>query len=133
MLFRSPEAQAELDIVKQLDAAATAANKPPFDIAMHALLGEIAARKGQLDEAITHLQEAKQTEDGILYFEPPPWYYPIRHSLGAVLLRAGRAAEAEAAYREDLKRFPENGWALFGLLQALRAEGNAAEIGRAHV
>ncbi len=90
-------------------------------------MGEIAARQGKLDEAIQHFQVAKGIEDGILYFEPPSWYYPIRHSLGAVLLRAGRAAEAEAIYREDLKRFPENGWALFGLMQALRAQGKAAE------
>ena len=120
-------AEAELVEVKHLAAAATANDKPVLNIAVHALLGEIAARRGQLDESIGHFQEAKQTEDGILYFEPPTWYYPIRHSLGAVLLRVGRAEEAEAAYREDLKRFPENGWALFGLMQALRAEGKAAE------
>jgi tetratricopeptide (TPR) repeat protein len=121
------ESEAELDAVQKLAGAAPPENKPVFDIAMHALLGEIAARKDKLGESITHFQKAKQIEDGILYFEPPSWYYPIRHSLGAVLLRAGRAAEAEAAYREDLKRFPENGWALFGLRQALRASGKAAE------
>ncbi len=124
---KGTEAGAELDIVKQMAAAATGDNKVVFDIAQHALMGEIAARKGQLDEAITHFQVAKGIEDGILYFEPPTWYYPIRHPLGAVLLRTGRAAEAETLYREDLKRFPENGWALFGLLQALRAQGKAAE------
>ena len=120
-------AEAELVEVQALAAAATANDKPVFDIAVHALMGEIAARKGSLTSRISHFQEAKQTEDGILYFEPPTWYYPIRHSLGAVLLQAGRAEEAETAYREDLKRFPENGWALFGLMQALRAEGKAAE------
>jgi tetratricopeptide (TPR) repeat protein len=121
------EAQAELDIVKQLAAAATADNKPTSEIAMHALMGEISARKGQTDEAIRHFQAAKGIEDEMLYFEPPTWFYPIRHSLGAVFLRAGRTAEAEAAYREDLKRFPQNGWALFGLVQVLRAEGKSAE------
>jgi tetratricopeptide (TPR) repeat protein len=121
------ESETELEAVEKLDGAAPAENKPVFDIAMHALLGEIAARKDKLGESITHFQKAKQIEDGILYFEPPSWYYPIRHSLGAVLLRAGRTAEAEAAYREDLKRFPENGWALFGLRQALRASGKTAE------
>jgi tetratricopeptide (TPR) repeat protein len=124
---KSSEAEAELEVVQRLDDSASAENKPVFDIARHALMGEIAARKGQLEESITHFQEAKRTEDGILYFEPPSWYYPIRHSLGAVLLRAGRPAEAEAAYREDLKRFPENGWALFGLQQALKAQGKAAQ------
>jgi tetratricopeptide (TPR) repeat protein len=124
---KGSEAQAELEIVKQAAATASGDNKVVFDIAQHALMGEMAARKGQLDEAIQHFQVAKGIEDGILYFEPPTWYYPIRHPLGAVLLRAGRAQEAEAVYREDLKRFPENGWALFGLMQALRAQGNAAE------
>jgi tetratricopeptide (TPR) repeat protein len=121
------EANAELEIVKQAAAAATGENKPVFDIAMHALVGEIAAREGKLDDAITHFKAAMAIEDGILYFEPPNWYYPIRHSLGAVLVRAGRPAEAEQLYREDLKRFPENGWALFGLLQALHAQNKQAE------
>ena len=66
-------------------------------------------------------------EDAGLYFEPPKWYYPIRHSLGAALLKAGQHAEAEQVYREDLRRFPENGWALFGLAQALRAQGKSKE------
>jgi hypothetical protein len=59
--------------------------------------------------------------------EPPRWYYPIRQALGAVLLDAGRAAEAEQVYREDLKNFPENGWSLYGLARALRAQGKSAE------
>jgi tetratricopeptide (TPR) repeat protein len=121
------DAQKELGVVTQLAAAATADNKPVFDIAMHALMGEIALRRGELDKAITHFKAAMAIEDGILYFEPPTWYYPIRHSLGVALLRANRAADAELVYGEDLKRFPENGWALFGLSQALRAQGKTAE------
>jgi tetratricopeptide (TPR) repeat protein len=121
------DAVGELDAVKQAAAAASPADKPVIDIAMHALLGEIAERGGRLDEAAAHFKAALAIEDGMLYFEPPTWYYPIRHSLGAVLLKAGRPAEAETVYREDLKRFPENGWALFGLLQALRAQGKLNE------
>jgi tetratricopeptide (TPR) repeat protein len=90
-------------------------------------MGEIAARSGDVNAAIAHFNQAKELEDGILYFEPPTWYYPIRHSLGAALLKANKAVEAEQAYREDLKRFPENGWALFGLTQALRAQGKTAD------
>jgi len=121
------DARAELDALKQVARADVGANKTVFDIATHALLGEIAARQGKHDDAVTHFQAAMVIEDGLLYLEPPTWYYPIRHSLGAVLLRAGRAAEAEQLYREDLRRFPENGWALFGLLAALRAERRTAD------
>lgn len=61
------------------------------------------------------------------YMEPPDWHYPIRHSLGAVLLRANKPAEAERVYREDLQRFPENGWSLAGLAASLRAQNRVAE------
>jgi TolA-binding protein len=62
-----------------------------------------------------------------VYGEPPDWPVPVRHHLGAVLLEAGRASEAEEVYREDLKRFPSNGWALFGLAASLRAQGRTGE------
>jgi tetratricopeptide (TPR) repeat protein len=124
---KGTEAAAELEQVKQAAATASPADKPVADIAMHALMGEIAQRAGRLDEAAAHFKAAITIEDAGLYFEPPTWYYPIRHSLGVVLLGQGRADEAEAVYRQDLKRFPENGWALFGLMQALRAQGKTAE------
>jgi tetratricopeptide (TPR) repeat protein len=98
-----------------------------LEIAVHALAGEIAARAGRPDEAVTHFTAALAIENAQLYTEPPDWYYPIRHSLGAVLLTAGKAADAERVYREDLARFRENGWALFGLAQALHAQGKHAE------
>jgi tetratricopeptide (TPR) repeat protein len=126
---QAAEAQAALDTVKAIDAAtpADAAAKTPVSIAAHALMGEIATRGGKLDEGIAQFREALKIEDAGLYFEPPKWYYPIRQSLGAALLKAGRSAEAEAVYREDLKRFPENGWSLFGLAAALRAQGKSAD------
>src|SRR4029077_8637299 len=126
---RWPEAQAALDTVTAIDAAtpAGADSKTALSIAVHALSGEIATRRGDLDAGINHFREAAKIEDAGLYFEPPKWYYPIRHSLGAALLKAGRNSEAERVYREDLKRFPENGWALYGLAQALRAQGKTAE------
>ncbi len=61
-------------------------------------------------------------EDALVYTEPSEWAFPPRHALGAVLLEAGRPAEAETVYWEDLKRNRENGWALTGLAQALRAQ-----------
>jgi tetratricopeptide (TPR) repeat protein len=124
---RGAEAQTALDTLKALAEATTGDNKPVLEIAMHALMGEIAARQNQVEPAIAHFQAAQVIEDGMLYFEPPNWYYPIRHSLGALLLKAGRPAEAEQLYREDLKRFPENGWSLFGLAQALHAQAKDVE------
>jgi tetratricopeptide (TPR) repeat protein len=123
------EAQTALDTVKAIDAATPADSpaKTPVSIAVHALMGEIATRSGKFDEGIGHFREALKIEDAGLYFEPPKWYYPIRESLGAALLKAGRSAEAEAVYREDLKRFPENGWSLFGLAAALKAQGKSAD------
>ncbi|MBS0166882.1 MAG: tetratricopeptide repeat protein [Nitrospira sp.] len=123
------EAQEALDRVTAGDAATPegAEGKTALSIAVHALSGEIATRRGDLDMGITHFKEAAKIEDAGLYFEPPKWYYPIRHSLGAVLLKAGQYAEAEKVYREDLRRFPENGWSLFGLAQALRAQGKESD------
>jgi tetratricopeptide (TPR) repeat protein len=124
-----PEARVALDTVRAIDAAtpAGADQKTAVSIAVHALMGEIATRSGSADEGIAHFREALKIEDAGLYFEPPRWYYPVRHSLGAALLKAGRHAEAEAVYSEDLKRFPENGWSLFGLAAALKAQGKAAD------
>jgi tetratricopeptide (TPR) repeat protein len=126
---RLAEARVALDTVRAIDqaTAAGADAKTAVSVAVHALMGEIAMRGGSADEGIAHFREALKIEDAGLYFEPPRWYYPIRHSLGAALLKAGRSAEAEAVYREDLKRFPENGWSLFGLAAALEAQRKSSE------
>jgi tetratricopeptide (TPR) repeat protein len=126
-------AQAALDQVTAVDAATPegAEGKTALSIAVHALSGEIATRRGDLDGGINYFREAAKIEDGGLYFEPPKWYYPIRHSLGAALVKAGQHVEAEKVYREDLRRFPENGWSLFGLAQALRARGKNTEAAAA--
>jgi tetratricopeptide (TPR) repeat protein len=128
---RFDQAQSALSNVQKVAAASQGQSKTLAEIAMHSLIAEIAARRGQHDDAIKHFRAAQQLEDGMLYFEPPPWPLPVRHSLGAVLLKAGRAGEAEQAYREDLQRFPENGWALFGLEAALRAQGRTADANAA--
>jgi tetratricopeptide (TPR) repeat protein len=96
-------------------------------VAERVLNGEIAAAGGDYGEAIALLEEGVQLETQLTYDEPPPWHLPVRHVLGAVLLEAGRPAEAEAVYREALDRFPENGWALYGLLQCLEAEEKSQE------
>ena len=91
------------------------------------LAGEIEARQGRYEQAIEHLKAAADVEDRLRYYEPPLWHMPVRHSLGAVLLQAGRPAEAEQVYRADLMQHPHNGWSLFGLKQSLEAEQKQAE------
>ncbi len=98
-----------------------------LETALHVAAGELAAKRGDLAGAIRHLRAGAAVEDAMLYDEPPTWHLPVRHNLGAVLLAAGRAAEAETAYREDLVKNPENGWSLFGLASALRAQGRQAD------
>jgi tetratricopeptide (TPR) repeat protein len=95
------------------------------------LAGEIAAARGQFDSAVAHLERAVRLEDALVYTEPSEWHYPPRLALGAILLEAGRPAEAETVYWEDLRRNRDSGWALYGLMQALRAQkkdGEAALI-----
>jgi tetratricopeptide (TPR) repeat protein len=93
-----------------------------LEIAPEVLAGELAAARRQYDVAIAHMDKAVRLEDALVYTEPSEWHYPPRHALGAILLEAGRAAEAETVYWEDLRRNRDNGWALFGLAQALRAQ-----------
>ena len=97
------------------------------NIAAEVLAGELAAGRGDLGHAISHLQRATLFEDALKYNEPPDWPLPPRHYLGAALLRAKRPIEAESVYWDDLRRSPENGWALFGLVQSLKAQGKDAQ------
>lgn len=101
-----------------------------LDVAEKILAGEILVAQGRMDEAITALRGAVRAEDALRYDEPPDWIIPTRHTLGAVLLKAGRAAEAEQVYRQDLRRLPENGWSLRGLSQALARQSREAEASR---
>jgi tetratricopeptide (TPR) repeat protein len=86
------------------------------------LEGEILVREGKVVEGIVELKEAIRLEDALHYDEPPGWLIPVRHSLGAVLMKAGQYADAEQVYRDDLHRLPENGWALYGLAESLRQQ-----------
>jgi len=88
-------------------------------IGYEVLSGEIAAKKKQYNIAVKHLSKAVELEDKLRYDEPPTWFYPVRQNLGAVLIEMGRYSEAQKVYEENLKEIPDNGWALFGLHQAL--------------
>jgi tetratricopeptide (TPR) repeat protein len=98
-------------------------------IASATLGGELARRRGDLTTAVSQFTRGAQLEDELNYTEPPHWHHPVRHLLGAVLLEAGRPAEAERVYRQDLERFPENVWALAGLERALSAQSKNEEAG----
>lgn len=107
------------------------AAKPVVALATQMLRGEIAARSGQLDEAVRQLTQAVSLHDALRYDEPPPWCGSARQSLGAVLLQTGHAREAADVYREDLKRLPDNGWSLYGLAQAEKALQNEKQASEA--
>lgn len=103
-------------------------------IAHHLMNGEILLAEGKLDGSIRELRRAVASEDQVRYNEPPDWIQPTRHTLGVVLLKAGKAKDAEAVYREDLRRLPDNGWSLYGLAQALamqhKPKASAAALAR---
>jgi tetratricopeptide (TPR) repeat protein len=96
-------------------------------IAREHLAGELAFARGEREAAVAKLRRAVEIEDRLRYDEPPPWPLPSRHVLGAMLLEAGKPAEAEAVYRADLEIYPENGWSLRGLSRALASQGRAEE------
>lgn len=91
--------------------------------------GEILLREGKLEPGLECLRVAVQAEDALRYDEPPSWLIPVRHSLAAALLKAGRYADAEQVYREDLRRLPENGWSLYGLSRALLGQKEPEKAG----
>ena len=100
-------------------------------IAYEVLSGEIAAKNKNYNAAIAHLKKAVELEYTLRYDEPPTWFYPCSQNLGAVLIEAGKYAEAEKVYLKNLEDVPENGWALFGLYQSVLKQNRideAAEI-----
>ena len=102
-------------------------------VARRVAAARISSAEGRSEDAIRDMREAVVLEDGLAYDEPAGWFFPVRHLLGAELLRAGKANDAERTYRDDLVRHPGNGWALYGLMQALNAEGRGAEASATEV
>lgn len=126
---------AERELV-ELDALCAAMDERPIGnnpartvlkIPQHVARGEWLFARGRREEGLAELRAAVAVEDGLVYDEPPDWLMPARHTLGANLVAAGQFVEAEAAYRRDLDRFPENGWSLYGLSRALDGQGKSAE------
>ncbi len=96
-------------------------------IGVEILSAELAEAEGRTQDAIDHLTIAAGIEDALTYTEPPDWSYPVRHALGAVLLKNGKFAKAETVYREDLGKNKNNGWGLFGLQRSLKGQGKTEE------
>jgi tetratricopeptide (TPR) repeat protein len=107
----------------------TSAGVPAPDVvrlASRVVEGRVAQAEGNYDRAAAAFRDAVAIQDGLPYTEPPYWYYPVRQSLGAVLMQAGMPAEAEGMFREALRQYPNSAWALYGLKEAQRAQGDAS-------
>lgn len=98
-----------------------------LDIAELSLDAKIAETRGNLDQAIDFLQNAVSIQDSLKYNEPPDWFYPIRETLGGLFLRMQKPKEAEEVLRQELNRHPQNGRALFGLRESLKAQSKIVD------
>ena len=96
-------------------------------IAAHVLRARIAQASNDLDGAIRELEAAIVLQDTLPYMEPPYWYYPVRQTLGALLVLKGDLPRAREAFRESLAKTPNNAWSLYGLAQTYERQGMAAE------
>jgi hypothetical protein len=123
-------AREQVEMDRLIDSAdAKKLNNPAYPatdtlaVAKYWLAGKVAEAKGDHATAIEQLQKAVAAEDALPYMEPAFWPIPVRPALGAALLKSGKSVEAEQVFREDVQRWPRNGWGLFGLEQSLRAQG----------
>jgi tetratricopeptide (TPR) repeat protein len=137
--LKGAAAGAELGAVRKLVLGPSLAEMKIFDqnsladiakIAVAMLEGQLA---GNNDAAVAAFRRAVQLDDNLRYSEPPDWPLPPRHYLAAALLAAGKSAEAEKVYREDLKRHRANGWSLAGLARSLEKQGQDASVVRAQL
>ncbi|HMJ66636.1 MAG TPA: hypothetical protein VK615_14930 [Candidatus Binatia bacterium] len=135
----SDEADKELRRFKELqnNEGVKAMDNPYFPgtkilaVGEQVLAGKLADARGDRKQLVERMRKAVSAEDELPYMEPPYWYYSAKLSLGAALIKAGQPAEAEKVFRDDLKDFPECGWQLFGLQEALRAQGkDTKEVSR---
>ena len=130
---RTDEAANEITAIEALErhedlaklAGAGIPGPEVLKIAREVLTGRTAQVRGDSAAAIAAFERAAALQDGLAYMEPPYWYYPVRQSLGAALLTAGRVSEAEKEFRAALRRAPGSGWALFGLMEAAKARGDS--------
>ena len=130
-LERSPQARATWDRLTAPRAALTLGERvvrldQPQVVGILNITPDSFSDGGRHEDAAAAFREAAAIQDRLPYMEPPFWYYPARQSLGGALLAAGRPAEAAQAFRESLARTPNDAYALFGLVAAQKAQGDAA-------
>ncbi|KTD20388.1 Putative Zn-dependent protease, contains TPR repeats [Legionella lansingensis] len=99
-------------------------------IAQAILHAQIANSKGDKAASLASLQLAMKTQQAMHYHEPPDWYFPVTEMLADAYLKWSNPKKAVELYRQTLKQFPNNGWALFGLAKALRALGEDEEANK---
>ena len=99
-----------------------------LNIATHLVAARIAQLEGNNEVELAQLTHAVAAQDSLPYTEPPFWHFPVRQALAAAQMRQGDPMAAAATYRQDLVKFPRNGWSLFGLLQAQPQAVDAAEL-----
>jgi len=125
-------ARAETEAIAALEAKADFKPYDAWGVPAQAIVqtarlvatGRIADAAGDLEGAAKAYEEAVALQDGLSYMEPPYWYYPVRQSLGSVRLRQGRLDDAERAFRDSLARVRNNAWALAGLAEVYRRQGD---------
>ncbi len=133
-LGRLEESATELkhleDVLPEMTEEWKMGNNPAADVlalSKRMAEGELAYHSGETDKAFQILRQAVELEERLTYDEPPGWMQPVRHALGALLLAEGKHEEAEAVYRADLLRHPNNAWSLLGLQQSLQKQGRGLE------
>ena len=132
-------AKAEVDAIANLERvtdfsllkASGVPGEEVMRLARIMIQGRVAQAQGDLPVAIARFEEASALQDSLPYTEPPYWYYPVRQTLAAALLQAGRLAEAEDQFQRALKRAPANGWSYYGLLQLYKSRGDAKAAAQA--
>ena len=129
--LKTPEAELDPNLLKKGNAALARLElqltETQYLVGAALTLADIALAQKQLPAAIKHLRAAVAAQDVLKYTEPPYWDFPTREFLGAALLKANKAKEAEQVYRDDLKEWPKIGWSLYGLAQALERQGKKRE------
>lgn len=134
---RIDDARAVLQALQQLAAttpadarAGTNTLSAVMKVAVPIVAARIASSQRHSAQAVALLRQAVAAQDQLRPGEPPDWFFPVRHLLGAELLQAGETREAVSVYRADLQRNPGNGWALCGLAAALAAQGKPVAAAR---